>query len=294
MNHPGVAGMQNFQNDLEALRIKQRQIEMLQAKQREMEALQAQLALAYQNSDNFEPRPIADQVASSQDLAASAPAFGGRMRKPKTVPLNDRGDDGGGGGSGSGNAPVAAAASMNMQQHQQQHPHQQQSQAHAQAQSQRVLVSQSDHVPRRKPPPTLKRENSLKIEKVFVGDGSNQTKKKYDGNGSSAHMSAMSLSIGDMADETNLSAVFDSSLQISSEESEFRDTLSPMMRKKPGAVPSLTNAWDGKNPFDMSVATIGDKVSDAGNMSMNTFAEKMGESESNMSFSKVFDDSGAP
>jgi hypothetical protein len=139
--------------------------------------------------------------------------------------------------------------------------------------------------PRRMTPPSLlKREDSMKMDKVFDGVSPQSTKKKYDGNGSSAHMSAMSLSIGDMQDEGNLSAVFDSSLRISQEKVT-------VPKEKLKDRPS-NGSWD-PNSLEMSVNTIGTGagMSEAGAMSYATFGDpNLHESDGNMSFGKVFED----
>ena len=137
-----------------------------------------------------------------------------------------------------------------------------------------------DQNPRRMPPPSLlKRDESLKMEKIFgISPGAGSVKKKYDGN--SSNISAMSMSLGDMQFEGNLSSVFDSSLRISPAVQK-----PPVMAKdkqKPDKPP-----FGGEN-FDMSVATLG--LSEA-NMSFATLGDpKLHESEGNMSFSRVFED----
>jgi len=175
--------------------------------------------------------------------------------------------------------------------------------------------------PRRMPPPSLlKRDDSLKMEKVFDSPGGT-TKKKYgDGQGSSAHLSAMSLSMGDLNDESNLSQVFDTSLKISTGASQKqnmntsnnnnnnnnnskqkaagRTSLSPVRSSKPSSAANWNqskasdkSSWNNTN-FDMSVATIGAAseigASEVGNMSYATF--NMPEQEEQMSFSHVFED----
>jgi hypothetical protein len=146
--------------------------------------------------------------------------------------------------------------------------------------------------PRRKPPPSLKRETSLKFEKVFNSDGTevaNAQPKKKDGNGSSNHFSAMSLSIGDMLDEDNLSSVFDSSLRMG-DKSPMRQSKDKvhMKRKTDLSVASSSN-WEGRDPFDMSVATIGDNFSEKNNMSFATVGDKAHDEDNNVSFSQVFE-----
>eukprot|EP00934_Nitzschia_sp_Nitz4_P009059 Nitzschia sp. Nitz4//scaffold1_size375055//193015//194731//NITZ4_000277-RA/size375055-processed-gene-0.440-mRNA-1//-1//CDS//3329541048//9049//frame0 len=135
---------------------------------------------------------------------------------------------------------------------------------------------------RRLPPSgMLKRENSLKMEKVFTGASPASTKKKYDGNGSSAHLSAMSLSIGDMNEEGNLSSVFDSSLRIST--AADKHDAAPTKEK----LKDRNTSWNQGENMDMSVATLGT----GGNMSYATFNDKLQEeSYGNLSFSKVFED----
>ena len=157
--------------------------------------------------------------------------------------------------------------------------------------------------PRRKPPPSLKRDDSLKMEKIFQDDGSSLTpisvKKKVDGNGSSAHLSAMSLSIGDMADEGNLSSVFDSSLRISVNEDKSQQSQPShhqrLAKRKTDTSVASSSTWDG-NTFDMSVNTMGEKFAEQAtnfepaNMSFATFGDKMHESESDISYGRVFGD----
>jgi hypothetical protein len=156
-----------------------------------------------------------------------------------------------------------------------------------------VPAGYSTNNPRRKPPPSLKRENSLKFEKIFNSDGTEvanaQPKKKYDGNGSSNHFSAMSLSIGDMQDEDNLSSVFDSSMRIG-DKSPMRQSKDKMqMKKKTDLSIASSSNWECKDPFDMSVATIGDNFSEKNNMSFATVGDKAHDDESNVSFSQVFE-----
>lgn len=164
--------------------------------------------------------------------------------------------------------------------------------------------------PRRMPPPSLllKRENSLKMEKVFEptfpeGDRGKKS-TNYDDNHSSAHISAMSLSMGDLNDDGNLSHVFDSSLRIStsvgtpsnskdvtvhqSNKSRFGMGASKAGKSGEDTTRSDRTSLDGHG-FDMSVATIG--MSDAGNMSFATFGEEQDRPDNNDSFSKMFDES---
>ena len=188
--------------------------------------------------------------------------------------------------------------------------------------------------PRRKPPPSLKREDSLKLEKIFNSDGTEvanaQPKKKQDGNGSSNHFSAMSLSIGDMQDEANLSSVFDSSLRIGDKSpmrqskdktqmkrkpdlsiasssnwesgrdpfdmsvatigDNFSDKDKTQVKKKPDLSNASSSNWEsGRDPFDMSVATIGDNFSEKNNMSFATVGDKAHDEEGDVSFSRVFE-----
>ena len=138
--------------------------------------------------------------------------------------------------------------------------------------------------PRRMPPSSLlKRDDSLKSDEVFslALSPDNKGKKKFDGGSSAGHLSAMSLSIGDMNVDGNLSSVFDTSLKISN----------PKEKKGSGtgkdSKDRSSSNWEGER-FDMSVATIGgaSRLSeDAGNMSYATFSE-----QGQMSFSKVFED----
>ncbi|CAJ1959413.1 unnamed protein product [Cylindrotheca closterium] len=125
--------------------------------------------------------------------------------------------------------------------------------------------------PRRKAPPSLLvREDSLKMERIFASPASVQ-KKKADLNGSAGGLSVMSMSIADMQDDGNLSAVFDSSVSLR-DHSRKLDNGSSRRGKR-------------STEFDMSIATLGE----AGNMSVNTLS--MHESDANVSaFGNVFED----
>jgi len=148
--------------------------------------------------------------------------------------------------------------------------------------------------PRRMPPPSLlKKEGSLKMDKIFMGTSPQSAKKKYDANGSSAHLSAMSLSIGDMQEEGNLSSVFDSSLRISGDKHGAETGLNPGSKEK--LKDRSTGHWD-PNSLEMSVNTIGTGTGsemrmEVGGMSYATLGDhNLQESDGNMSFGKVFED----
>lgn len=151
-------------------------------------------------------------------------------------------------------------------------------------QNQKVEIPPGQN-PRRMPPPSLlKRDDSLKMEKVFsaTSPGAESVKKKVDGNAS--NLSAMSLSLGDMNYEGNLSSVFDNSLRISGVSVKSAKEPTGVTRKSKQE--RTSNASDN---CDMSVATLG--ISEHGNMSYATFGDpKLQESEGNMSFSRVFED----
>jgi hypothetical protein len=185
--------------------------------------------------------------------------------------------------------------------------------------SQRVEIPPG-HNPRRMPPPSLlKRDDSLKMEKIFEPNspvGVSGNKKKYEGGGSSAHLSAMSLSMGDLNDEGNLSQVFNSSMRISggvgvnskepihlgsgnhNQRSKDKHGSSWMMKQgkslstwdaSRATDKSSNQSWEPGN-FDMSVATLG-AVSDANNMSFATLGGPDNpEHDGNLSFSRVFED----
>lgn len=184
--------------------------------------------------------------------------------------------------------------------------------------------------PRRMPPPSLlKRDDSLKMDKVFeaASPSGGETKKKYsDGIGSSDHLSAMSLSMGDLNDEGNLSQVFDTSLKISGG-SSVQQNISNVSKIKNGASATSINSptgnhnpqyskvlasgmwggglenkngyrssnnhsWENAN-FEMSVATIGASeigTSEVGNMSYATL--NMPDHDGQLSFTGVFDEAG--
>lgn len=123
--------------------------------------------------------------------------------------------------------------------------------------------------PRRKAPPSLlQREDSLKMERIFASPAS--VKKKVDMNGSTGGLSVMSMSIADIQDDSNLSAVFDSSVTLKDHNSKV---------EKPSK--------NKRSEFDMSIATLGE--TETGNMSVNTLS--LHESDVNASsFGNVFDD----
>jgi hypothetical protein len=170
--------------------------------------------------------------------------------------------------------------------------------------------------PRRMPPPSLlKRDDSLKMEGVFDSPAGATSKKKVnEAHGSSAHLSAMSLSMGDLNDESNLSQVFDSSLKISVTKSPMKSTSTigsssvmrspksfrPSYKQPKGSAATLNESskaggdksgrsWENPH-FDMSVATLGAAsemggTSEVGDMSYATF--NMPEHDS---FSQVFEE----
>jgi len=121
--------------------------------------------------------------------------------------------------------------------------------------------------PRRMPPTSLmRREDSMKMDKVFGKSPTPGQKSKADGsNASSNHLSAMSLSIADMQEEGNLSSVFDSSMMISRGNSPTKGKLKDR----------------DSSSLELSM--------NAANMSYTTFVEG-NESVGYMSFGKVFED----
>jgi hypothetical protein len=218
----------------------------------EMQMLQNKLQAIYSNSNQFDLRPV-DQIPSPQPPPPPPPP-------PQPLPETPRQRN--------------SASTGDYQQN-----------------NTRVEIPPGNN-PRRMPPPSLlKRDDSLRMDKIFTGNSPTYTKRKYDGNGSSAHLSAMSLSLGDMNEEGNLSSVFDSSLRISTASADkgyaSKDKLKDSIRS--------SGNWSGPN-LDMSVATMAtgatdQRYSETGNMSFATLGDpKLQESEGNMSFSKVFED----
>jgi hypothetical protein len=115
----------------------------------------------------------------------------------------------------------------------------------------------------------IQRDNSLTFENLFAKDnaansGPTKITNKRTMEGSSQHLSAMSFSIGDMTDASNLSAVFEDSMRISDDaaaESRYEKakqaaaaaamtSTSTMDKRKPQATHSNAN-------IDMSVASLG-------------------------------------
>jgi hypothetical protein len=250
----------------------------------EMRMLQNKLAAIYSTGD-LDPRPIADQT-----LSFNHPQSNTSRAKDEKKDGNVLDNTIHTGNTGRGNTSIS-----------------------------RVEIPPGNN-PRRMPPPSLlKRDDSLKMDKIFepTSPGGDDTKKKYGdgGNGSSAHLSAMSLSMGDLNDDGNLSQVFDSSLKISGnsknpnvglrgKSSTVSSSFSPVPRSsakvppnwvvsdgKIGERSSNDTPWDNAN-FDMSVATIGASeivASDIGNMSYATL--NMPDQEGHMSFtSHVFEE----
>ena len=252
----------------------------------EMRMLQSRVAAIYSNNDSLEPRLLPpDNVSSSTQNQISGVSNADSQRE---APNRS--------GSGSGRG-IRGVDDGNDQP------------------SSRAEVLPGNN-PRRMPPPSLlKRENSLKMEKVFEPiapeAGGEKKSTKYGGNHSSAHLSAMSLSMGDLNDEGNLSQVFDSSLRIttstsmgnnkdstvhqsnkSSRSSHLMGSTSKTGRSRGDDTTRSDRTALSGGGFDMSVATIG--MSDAGNMSFATFGddqEGQDNPDGNMSFSKMFDES---
>ena len=159
--------------------------------------------------------------------------------------------------------------------------------------------------PRRRPPQSLERQNSLesiKFEKIFNADGKEivsprYSKAKYEmAINAELQTSAMSLSLGDMLEDpdANLSSVFSDSLRISGTSGIAKDELleasANMAKRRSTKVQNPEDlsvrssvgwpAVDGSG-FDMSVATLGNDMN--GNMSFAMNA-------SMTSFSGAFDE----
>ena len=108
----------------------------------------------------------------------------------------------------------------------------------------------------------IERSDSLKFETLFAKDqGSSSGGAEGKGKGmhaSSQHLSAMSFSIGDMTEASNLSAVFGDSMRISD------DPLPASSRKKPQPATTSSSAvntaahksMNMSGPLDMSMATF--------------------------------------
>ena len=214
------------------------------------------------NNSQFDPRPI-DNMPPPAPVQSETPRQRNSTNADYQLPLNT---------NASSMKPVHLGQPKQQQQ-----------------QQQRVDTLPGNN-PRRMPPPSLlKREDSIKMEKLFGAASPSSAKRKVDGNGSSAHLSAMSLSIGDMNEEGNLSSVFDSSLRISGAEKSH-----PAREKLKDR--SSNGTWD-QNNLEMSVNTIGTgtgsemRMSEAGNMSYATFGDpNLHDSDGNMSLRKVFED----
>ena len=137
----------------------------------------------------------------------------------------------------------------------------------------------------------IERSDSLTFDNLFDKDqekdqGSTMEKatKKMGGN-SSNHLSAMSFSIGDMSDATNLSAVFEDSMKISSDAPPKTLSMSDYAAKKRSISPhgrhvsgGLASAKQGHaSTMDMSTQTFGQDES-------HGVVDSLGSSMFNMSF----------
>jgi hypothetical protein len=205
---------------------------------------------------------------------------------------------------------------LQMNSHQQQQQQQQQHQTHSSPQEQKPLHAASSSLspkvpgkkggydpsnPRRKLPPSLERQNSLesiKFERIFNAEGKEivsprYSKAKYEmATNGDLQMSVMSLSIGDMDADENLSSVFNDSLRISStangiDRSELLEASANMAKRRSTKVAdeSIKSSigWSDPAGFDMSVNTLGADMKDMNNMS---FAMN----NSMTSFSGAFDE----
>lgn len=131
----------------------------------------------------------------------------------------------------------------------------------------------------------IERSDSLTFETVFVKDQDSTSKTARMGLNSSNHLSAMSFSIGDMSDGTNLSAVFEDSLRISDEPPSRVLSSSKDYTKKSAISPHGTSAAGERKQgsmnvsaqMDMSTQTFGTDESNLGTTSL-------GSSIYNMSF----------
>mmetsp|Transcript_7521 Transcript_7521/g.17233 ORF Transcript_7521/g.17233 Transcript_7521/m.17233 type:complete len:261 (-) Transcript_7521:1109-1891(-) len=124
--------------------------------------------------------------------------------------------------------------------------------------------------------PGMERSDSLKFEALFSKEKEPANKKMQ---GSSNHLSAMSFSIGDMTDDSNLSAVFEDSLRISDDQlpdSGAGRLATGVRRTKatPASVGSSTDDYKKMNmsgALDMSLATFSEGSAGMGN-SMNNLS----------------------
>ena len=248
----------------------------------DLEALQNRLNSIY-NVGNFEPRPIDPTMPSG--LPGDNPRQSTQINASQQMASQQLASQ-----------QMSSQQQQQLRQLQQKQQSLQQQQQQQQQQQRASAGAAAGQNPRRQPPPSLlKRDDSLKMEKVFSADGTlvspTPSKMKFDGNGSSAHMSAMSLSIGDMGVDDNLSSVFDSSLRISDKEKNTSKSKRSSQETTGSSIGGTSSNWDVGHNMDMSVNTFGvGGISENGEISHATFENKMLESEGNMSFSKVFDD----
>jgi hypothetical protein len=124
-------------------------------------------------------------------------------------------------------------------------------------------------------------EKSIQVDSIFQEMKHSESAGQVNGGASAQNLSIMSLSIGDMnvtSEPTNadsLAAMLNSSLRVGSRKTG----------RQSGSVGEANNS-DLAHVMDMSVATLGDRLSDFGDTSL----PRMSESQSNMSFVNVFEE----
>lgn len=145
-------------------------------------------------------------------------------------------------------------------------------------------------------------ESSLQVDNIFPSttvktkknDGHNAN--DYKNHHSSSHLSVMSLSVGDMGlgDDAigDMPSAFTNQLAAIRNEKDLSSRFNSSLRlgrqsnKSSGKRTATSNDMSQSGFMDMSVATLGDRLSEFGDMS----AARMTDSQANMSFSNVFEE----
>lgn len=132
------------------------------------------------------------------------------------------------------------------------------------------------------PPRGIQRDNSLTFENLWQKDNTQGGKPHKKMEGSSQHLSAMSFSIGDMTDASNLSAVFEDSMRIS-------DDATPLVKietKRSAASPSVSSNLN----FSQDVSSETKKKPAASSTDMSLGSLGLESSMMHMSFKSGLDE----
>lgn len=152
----------------------------------------------------------------------------------------------------------------------------------AEQQLHQAQQQQQQHAPRTIPLRGIQRDDSLTFENLWQKDKTSEGKPHKKMEGSSQHLSAMSFSIGDMTDASNLSAVFEDSMRIS-------DDATPLVKietKKSAASPSVSSNLN----FSQDVSSETKKKPAASSTDMSLGSLGLESSMMHMSFKSGLDE----